>query len=62
MRADILRRAGHFEEVIRGYSNVKFSGKTGNNYEVMNKVVKFEVEKAKERDVKCYTVSDVLGK
>lgn len=59
MRADILRRAGRFEDVIRLYSGVKFSGKK-NNLEVMNAVLKFELELARKEDSRCYTIKDAL--
>ncbi|MBQ3398456.1 MAG: hypothetical protein IJG51_06180 [Synergistaceae bacterium] len=61
MRADILRRAGHFEEVISQYSDVKFVGGGRNNPEVMNAIVKFQVEKALKEDAGCYTIADALG-
>ena len=60
MRADILRRAGRFEDVIRLYSDVKFEAE-GNNLEVMNAVLEFELELARRKDTTCYTVKDALN-
>ncbi len=60
MRADMMRRAGQFEEVINEYSSVKFEGDRRNNPEVMNAVLRFEIEKARAKDSKCYRISDAL--
>ena len=57
MRADILRRAEHFEEVIRIYSDVKFSGE---NKDTMNAVLRFQLEKAQEKNTDCYTIMEAL--
>ncbi len=58
MRADILRRSGHFEDVARIYSGVKFSGK---NSDTMNAVLQFQLEKAQQKDTGCYTIMKALG-
>ena len=60
MRADILRRAGHFREVISEYSAMKFKDDGRNNPDVMNAIVKFQVERARANDTKCYTVEDAV--
>ena len=50
IRADLLRRAGRFDELLAAYENVRF------NDDVMNQVLAFQFLKAKERDDACYTV------
>ncbi len=55
----MLRRAGRFKDVIRLYSDVKFSG-DDNNLEVMNAVLEFELELARRKDTTCYTIQDAL--
>lgn len=57
IRADIMRRAGQFEELISEYSSVKFEGE---NSEVMNKVLAFQIEKAQQKDTSCYTIKDAV--
>ncbi len=52
-KADILRRSGMFEEVIKQYGDKKFSG------ELLKNIASFQVEKSKLKDDKCYTVRDV---
>ncbi len=60
MRADILRRAGHFEEVISEYSSVTFKGDKRNNPDIMNAILKFQIERAHAKDSKCYTIQDAV--
>ncbi len=50
MRADILRKAGMFDEVIREYSDIK----TGEF--IIDKCLAFEVELAKKKDSERYYV------
>ena len=54
MAADLLRRSGHFEELINSYQNIRFST------ELLNEILSFEIAKAKEKDAGCYAVSDVV--
>ena len=54
MRADLLRRTGQFELLIKEYEKKTFSDK------LLNKIAVFQVEKAKQRDTACYTVADVM--
>ena len=51
-RADLLRRTGRFEQLIDEYSLFKSSN------ELINKIVAFQLDRAKEKDYSCYTVSD----
>lgn len=53
MRADLLRRTGQFELLIKEYDGKVFSE------ELLNKIASFQVEKAKEQDTACYTVKDI---
>ena len=52
-KADLLRRSGNFDEVIKQYSQVTFENA------FFNKIVAFQIEKAKLGDDNCYTVADV---
>ena len=54
MRADLLRRAGHFEKVIADYSSIVFENG------IMDKVRKFQVKKAEQKDTLCYTVEEAV--
>ena len=56
MKADLLRRTGHFDELITEYENIHFEK------EIMNKVLAFELELAHKKDTACYTVSDAVEK
>lgn len=53
MRADMLRRMGDFDKVINEYENIEMGE------ELLQKIIEFEVLKAKERDDAVYKVSDV---
>lgn len=53
VRADMLRRSGQFETVISEFSNKHYSE------ELLNKIVAFQILKAKDKDDACYTVEDV---
>lgn len=53
-KADLLRRAGMFETVIKEYSPSAFTE------EVLRKVIAFQIAKAKEGDTACYTVADAV--
>ncbi len=55
MKADLLRRAGRYEQVIAEYSAMAFEN------DIMDKVRLFQLEKAAEQDAGCYTVQDALG-
>ncbi len=56
MKADLMRRTGAFDELIDEYSETHF------NEDILNKILKFQIEKAKEKDDACYRVEDVIGK
>ena len=55
VRADMMRRTGQFDEMIRMYETVEFGE------ELMNQILEFEIEKSKDKDSLCYRVEDVLG-
>ena len=52
MRADLMRRSSHFEELIETYSSLTFEDK------LLDQILAFEIEKAKNRDASCYQVKD----
>jgi hypothetical protein len=52
-RADVLRRAGEFETVIREYADGVFS------QELYGKIVAFQMARCEEKDTRPYTVGDV---
>ena len=54
-RADLMRRAGQFEKMISMYETVEF------DEELLNQILKFEIEKAHKKDSSCYRVEDVVG-
>ena len=54
MKADLLRRTGEFNQLIKDYEKLTLKD------ELLNKIIKFQVEKAYEKDNKCYTVEEVL--
>ena len=57
MKADILRRAGKFEDLISEYSSVQYKGE---NADVMNHILRFQIKKAQENDTKCYTIANAM--
>ena len=54
IRADLLRRIGDFDQLIEEYGNLKLEN------ELLDKIIRFQVQKAHEHDNKCYTL-DVLS-
>ena len=52
VKCDLLRRSKQFDRLINEYSSVNFSN------DILNKVLAFQINKAKEKDSKCYLVSD----
>lgn len=56
IKADLMRRAGMFDELIEQYSSVSF------REELLNKILKFQIAKAKNKDTACYTVQSVVGR
>ena len=54
MKADLMRRMGRFEDVILEYSDMKLEE------ELLQKIVKFQVSKAMEKDPAVYRVEDVV--
>ncbi len=55
MRADIMRRAGLFDELIEEYDSVHF------REDNLNQIIRFQIERAKEKDAACYRIQDVTG-
>ncbi|MBQ3396615.1 MAG: hypothetical protein IJG34_10575 [Synergistaceae bacterium] len=60
IRADMMRRAGQFEELIREYESVKMKGNARNDPELLNNILRFQIERAREHDDKCYTVKEAM--
>ena len=54
MKADLLRRIGEYDQLIKDYERLTLKD------ELLNKIIKFQVEKAYEKDNKCYTLEEVL--
>lgn len=55
LRADLLRRTGQFDKLIAEYSDKKYSDDT------LNRIIAFQIKKAKQKDVRCYTVADAFS-
>ena len=55
VKADMPRRSGKIDELINEYENKQYS-KT-----LLNEILTFEIEKAKDKDRACYTVADCQG-
>ena len=53
IRADLMRRAEKFDELIEEYSSYR------SNDENYGSIIKFQLEKAKEKDPDCYCIRDV---
>lgn len=56
VRADLMRRAGQFEELIETYSKVRFED------DLYNRILQFQIERAEKKDRSCYTVDRVTRK
>ncbi len=54
IRADLLRRSKQFDLLIKEYQDIVLSE------ELLNQIIKFQIEKAKQLDVCCYRVRDVI--
>ena len=54
IKADLLRRSGCFEQLLDEYKDTVFT------QELMNKILAFQIAKAKERDSGCYNVAQVM--
>lgn len=55
IRADMMRRAGQFDEMIEKYGSVDFDD------EILNQILEFELNRAKDKDMACYSLEDVVG-
>ena len=53
MKADIMRRSNHFDDLIIEYSTKSFEN------DIHNKICDFQLEKALKKDNGCYTVEDI---
>jgi len=55
IKADVMRRAEAFDEVIEEFSQVHFGE------ELLDRIMEFQINKAKEKDEDCYRIEDVTG-
>lgn len=53
MKSDLLRRNGQYDKVIALYENLSLGE------ELLDAIIKFQVERSKEKDDKCYTLGDI---
>lgn len=56
LRLDVLRRAGRFDEAIAEASRLQATQLP----DILDKIAAFQILQARNRNVDCYTVSDVL--
>ena len=56
IRADLLRRSGQFDKLIREYSDRTFSKA------ILNDIVAFQLKRAAEKDTQCYTIAQACDK
>lgn len=52
IKADLMRRSGHFDELLTEYTAARFSE------DLLNQILDFQIQKAKEKDKACYRISD----
>ena len=53
--ADMMRRAGKFNQLISTYESAQFGD------DLSNQILEFQIERAKARDVSCYRIDDATG-
>ena len=56
MKADFLRRSGQFDRLVEEYENIALDD------ENCDKVLRYQIEKAKEQDDKCYTTEEIFSR
>ena len=56
MKADFLRRSGQFDRLVEEYENITLDD--GNS----DRVLRYQIEKAKEQDDECYTTEEIFAK
>ncbi len=54
LKADLLRRAGRFDDVIEQYADFHSDEK------IIDGIIRFQIAKAKEKDTACYRVADTI--
>ena len=54
VKADMLRRIEKFDELIFEYSNLAI------NEEIIQKIISFEIERARVKDSSTYTIKDAI--
>ncbi len=53
LKADLMRRSKHFDEMIKEYSTKSFKN------DLYNRICDFQLEKALKMDNGCYTIEDI---
>lgn len=53
IKADLMRRAGLFGELIEEYSDKTYSE------DILNDIIAFQIEKSMQEDTSCYTLDDI---
>lgn len=53
VKTDLLRRTGQFDALISDYAGKQFSKN------LLNQIVAFQIEKARQNDTQCYRIQDV---
>ena len=53
VKADLLRRSEQFERLLSEYSDIHFED------ELLNRIIRFQIERAKQKDTATYTVENV---
>ena len=56
MKADFLRRSGQFDRLVEEYENIALDD------ENCDKILRYQIEKAKEQDDKCYTTEEIFSR
>ena len=56
MKADFLRRSGQFDRLVEEYENITLDDENS------DRVLRYQIEKAKEQDDKCYTTEEIFAK
>lgn len=53
VKADLMRRSNHFDELVKEYSTKSFEN------DIYNRICDFQIEKALKKDNGCYAIEDI---
>ena len=56
MKADFLRRSGQFDRLVEEYENIALDDENS------DRVLRYQIEKAREQDDECYTTEEIFAK